>query len=90
MSVYAASKEDQMAAVLAVKACAQSTPYDAPPWLAPVLVALLRASRAPQPLRGVVRCVPLQVRLVLLCGDKWHCLLLRAVPQCRPARAALS
>ena len=44
-----------MAAVLAVKACAQSTPYDSPPWLAPVLVALLRASRAPQPLRSVVR-----------------------------------
>ena len=56
-------REQQMAAVLAVKACVQSAPYDIPPWLAPLLVGLLRAAKAPQPLRTVVRCCP------LLCPD---------------------
>ena len=46
-----------MAAVLAVKACVQSAPYDIPPWLGPLLVGLLRAAKAPQPLRSIVRCV---------------------------------
>ena len=45
-----------MAAVLAVKACVQSAPYDIPPWLGPLLVGLLRAAKAPQPLRSIVRC----------------------------------
>ena len=45
-----------MAAVLAVKACVQSAPYDIPLWLGPLLVGLLRAAKAPQPLRSIVRC----------------------------------
>ena len=50
-------REQQMAAVLAVKAHVQSAPYDIPPWLGPLLVGLLRAAKAPQPLRSIVRYV---------------------------------
>jgi proteasome activator subunit 4 len=42
--------------VLGLKAFVLACPYDVPPWLPEVLLALVRASAQPPPIKTSVRC----------------------------------
>ena len=48
---------DAHATVLGLKAFVLAAPYDVPPWLPEVLLALVRAAGQPPPVKTSVRCV---------------------------------
>ena len=51
-----ASLSEKHAALLGLKAFVLTTPYDVPPWLSDVLMALVRAAGEPAPIKKTVRC----------------------------------
>lgn len=49
------SAVEKHAVVLGLKAFIMNTPYDVPPWLPEVLMALTQASSQPAPIKSTVR-----------------------------------
>ena len=51
----ATSLTEKHAALLGLRAFVLTTPYDVPPWLPDVLMALVRAAGEPAPIKKTVR-----------------------------------
>ena len=51
----AASIHERHAALLGLRAFVLTSPYDVPPWLPDVLMALVRAANQPAPIKKTVR-----------------------------------